>query len=102
MRPRRTKPYSYGRGRTTSSLIGMVGPPAPPRSSGCAQPIANDGYRAYVCTELNSALALIELLDSAQHVDEFDEFEQQYEWVILRVEVAIRHILTLWKARIAQ
>jgi hypothetical protein len=60
--------------------------------------IANDAYRAYVRTELNSALALIELLNAAQHVDEFPEFEQQYDWTILRVEVAIRHILTLWKA----
>lgn len=50
-------------------------------------------------TELNSALALIDLLDAAQHVDAFPEFERQYDWTILRVEVAIRHILTLWKNR---
>lgn len=50
-------------------------------------------------TELNSALALIELLDATQHVDEFPEFGQQYDWTILRVEVAIRHILTIWKSR---
>jgi hypothetical protein len=63
------------------------------------QSIPNDTYRAYVRTELNSALALIELLDATQHVDEFPEFEQQYTWTILRVEVAIRHILTIWKTR---
>ena len=59
--------------------------------------IPNDAYRAYVRTELNSALALIELVDTAQHVDEFPEFEDQYDWIMLRAEVAIRHILALWK-----
>lgn len=57
----------------------------------------DDAYRAYVRTELNSALALIELLDTAQHVDEFPAFEDQYEWIMLRTEVAIRHMLELWK-----
>lgn len=61
--------------------------------------IGNDAHRAYVRTELNSALALIDLLDVTQHVDDFPEFEQQYDWTILRVEVAIRHVLTIWKAR---
>jgi hypothetical protein len=60
--------------------------------------IPNDAYRAYVRTELNSALALIDLLDTAQHVDEFQEFEAQYAWTVLRVEVAIRHMLTIWRA----
>ena len=45
-------------------------------------------------------MALIELLNNTQHADEFPEFEQQYEWIFLRVEVAIRHILTLWKSRL--
>ena len=57
----------------------------------------NDTYRAYVETELKSALALIELLDKAQHVDEFPEFANQYDWIILRAEFAVRHILALWK-----
>jgi hypothetical protein len=61
--------------------------------------IPNEAYRSYVRTELNSAVSLIDLLDTTQHVDEFPEFEQQYAWTILRVEVAIRHILTLWKSR---
>ena len=59
--------------------------------------ISNDAYRAYVRTEMNSALALIKLVDTAQHVDEFPEFEDQYDWIMLRAEVAIRHILALWK-----
>ena len=46
---------------------------------------------------MNSALALIKLVDTAQHVDEFPEFEDQYDWIMLRAEVAIRHILALWK-----
>jgi hypothetical protein len=63
--------------------------------------IPNDAYRAYLRTELNSALALIELLDNTQHVDEFPEFEQQYEWIFLRLEVTVRHLLTLWKASLS-
>lgn len=61
--------------------------------------IPNESYRAYVRTELSSALALIGLLDASQHVDEFPEFQAQYDWTILRVEVAICHILTIWKNR---
>jgi hypothetical protein len=61
--------------------------------------IPSEAYRAFVRTELNSALALIGLFDSAVHVDEFPEFEEQYEYIVLRVEVAIYHILTIWKAR---
>lgn len=61
--------------------------------------IDNDAYREFMRTELESALALISLVDAAQHVDEFPEFEQQYDWTILRVEVAIRHILVLWMTR---
>lgn len=59
--------------------------------------IPNDAYRAFVREELNSALALIELIDMTQHVDDFPEFEQQYNWTMLRAEVAVRHILTIWK-----
>ena len=59
--------------------------------------IPDDAYRAFVRTELASALALIELLDSAQHVDEFPAFEEHYESIILRAEVVLRHVLELWK-----
>lgn len=55
--------------------------------------IDNDAYRAYLQTELNSALALIELLNTSQHADDFPDFEHQYEWIFLRVEVAVRHLL---------
>lgn len=58
-------------------------------------------YRSFVRAELESALALIGIIDTAQHVDEFPEFEQSYNWIFLRVEVAIRFILELWKLRIA-
>ena len=57
----------------------------------------NDTYRAYVRTELDSALALIELVDKAQHVDEFPEFADQYDWIMLRAKFFLRHILALWK-----
>ena len=58
---------------------------------------SNEAYRKYVQTELTSALALIGLIDTAQHVDEFPEFENQYDWIMLRAEVALRHMLALWK-----
>ena len=57
----------------------------------------NDTYRAYVRIELKSALALIELMDTAQHVDEFPEFADQYDWIMLRAKSAVRHMLALWK-----
>ena len=57
----------------------------------------NDAYRAYMRTELESALALIKLVDKAQHVDEFPEFEDQYDWIMLRAKFAVRLILALWK-----
>ena len=59
--------------------------------------IPNDAYRAYVRSELKSALALIDLVDTAQHVDEFPEFADQYDWIMLRAEFTIRHMLALWK-----
>jgi len=61
--------------------------------------LQNDKYRDFVRTELNSALALVGLLDSTQHVDEFPEIEEQFEWTELRAEFALRQILTIWKNR---
>lgn len=63
------------------------------------EPVNNDAYRAVVRTELDATLALIELLDASQHLDEFPEFEDKFSWVVLRVEMAVRHILELWKLR---
>ena len=60
------------------------------------QQIANEGYRKFVKTELDSALVLIDVLDSANHVNEFPEFEESFSWMHLRVKVAIRHILEIW------
>ena len=59
--------------------------------------VPNRAYRAYVQAELKSALAILELLDTAQHVDEFPEFADQYDWIMLRAEVCIRHMVELWK-----
>jgi hypothetical protein len=58
--------------------------------------IPNDHYRAYLRDELDAALALINLLDIAQHVDEFPDIERGYEMIVHRVELAVRHMLTLW------
>ena len=60
------------------------------------QSIQNRGYRKFLKTELDSSLALIDVLDVANHVDEFPEFEQSFSWTHLRVKVAIRHIVELW------
>lgn len=60
------------------------------------QHIANEPYRDYLRAELDVALALISLLDTAQHVDEFPEFADGYDMIVLRAELAVRHILTLW------
>lgn len=60
--------------------------------------IANAEYRKCVKTEVDSVLALIDVLDSANHVDEFPEFEESFSWTVLRVRVAIRHIFTIWKS----
>ena len=59
--------------------------------------VPNHAYRAFVHAELRSALAIIELLDTAQHVDEFPQFTDQYDWIMLRAEVCIRHMIALWK-----
>jgi hypothetical protein len=59
--------------------------------------IPNESYRRYVRTEIESALALIDLLDSAVHVDDFPELEEAFSWTTLRLKVAIRHILTIWQ-----
>jgi hypothetical protein len=52
-----------------------------------------------VRAELESTLALIEIIDAAQHVDEFPEFEDKYNWIFLRVQVVVRLMLELWKLR---
>lgn len=56
-------------------------------------------YRSWVRAELESTLALIEIIDVAQHVDEFPEFEDKYNWIFLRAEVAVHLVLELWKLR---
>jgi hypothetical protein len=52
-----------------------------------------------VRAELDSTLALIDIIDVAAHVDEFPEFEEKYNWIFLRAEVAVRLMLELWKLR---
>lgn len=63
------------------------------------EPVADDSYRAFVRAELDSVLALIDIIDVAQHVDQFPDFEDRYNWVVLRVEMAVRQILELWMLR---
>ena len=58
---------------------------------------SNETYRTFVRTDLESALALIAMLDVSQHRDEFPEFAGDFHWILLRAEVAIRHMLVLWK-----
>ena len=54
-------------------------------------------YRAYVRNEIDSALALIELVDTAQHVDNFPEFAEAYDLILARAAFSVRHMLTVWK-----
>lgn len=61
--------------------------------------LQNDSYREFVRTELSSALTIIGLLDTTQHVDEFPEIEEMFEWTELRAEFGLRQILTIWKNR---
>jgi hypothetical protein len=58
-----------------------------------------DEYRSTVKMELISALHVLKLLNETQHEDDTPEFDQQYDEIVGRVEVAVRHILTIWKAR---
>jgi hypothetical protein len=61
--------------------------------------VPNAEYRSIVKTQMMAALSMIGLLDTSQHEDDSPEFEQQYDEIILRSEIAVRHILTIWKAR---
>ena len=61
--------------------------------------IPNESYRRVLITELDSALALIDLFSTAVHVDDFPEFEEIFSWIHLRMKVAIRHILEIWSRR---
>ena len=58
--------------------------------------IPNESYRKLLLTELDSALTLIDLFNTAVQVDEFPEFEQSFAWAQLRLKVAIRHMLEIW------
>ena len=59
--------------------------------------ISDRAYRDFVRTELESALGLISVVDTAQHVDEFPEFAEQYDWIAARTAVCIRFMLVLWE-----
>ena len=59
--------------------------------------IRQGAYRAYVRNEIDAALALIKLVDTAQHVDEFPEFADQYDLILARAAFCVRHMLVLWK-----
>jgi len=59
--------------------------------------ISDSSYRDFVRTELDSALVLIKVVDTAQHVDEFAEFAEQYDWIAARTAVCVRHMLVLWE-----
>ena len=59
--------------------------------------IPQGAYRAYVRNEIDSALALIDLVDNAQHIDEFPEFAEQYDLILARAAFCVRHMLAVWK-----
>ena len=61
--------------------------------------IPNAAYPESVKAQLTAALAIISLLDESQHENESSDFEEKFEEIFLRAETAIRHIVTIWKAR---
>ena len=61
--------------------------------------IHNEGFRKFVRMELDSALAVLDLLNQAIHVNEFPELEESFTSVSARVRFAIRHLVTLWERR---
>jgi hypothetical protein len=74
-------------------------PTRPTKIAWLCEFVDNDEYRLLVQADVTSALTCLGILDTSQHVDEYPEFEAEYNWILLRVEVAIRHILKIWTAR---
>ena len=62
--------------------------------------IRHEGYRKFVRSELDSALAALDLLNEAIHVDEFPDLEESFTSVSSRVRSAIRHITRLLEQRL--
>ena len=61
--------------------------------------IPNEGYRKFVKADLESALPLIDVFDSAVHVNEFQDFEESFSWAHLRLKVALYRIVKIWQSR---
>ena len=61
--------------------------------------IQDEGYRKFVRMELDSALAVLDLLNQAVHMNEFLELEESFSSVSARARFAIRHIARLWEKR---
>ena len=61
--------------------------------------IQDEGYRKFVRMELDSGLAVLELLNQAVHKNQFPELEESFTSVSARVRFAIRHIARLWERR---
>ena len=43
--------------------------------------------------ELESAILLIDVFDSAIHIDDFPEFDRSFSWMFRRAKFAIRQIV---------
>jgi hypothetical protein len=56
-------------------------------------------YRRLVDTQIRAALKVIAMLNASQHEDDVAEVEEQFDEIMLRAEVAITHILTIYKDR---
>ena len=57
--------------------------------------IRHANYRKFVRLELGSALAVLDLLNEAVHVNEFRELEESFASVSSRVRFAVRQLATL-------
>ena len=61
--------------------------------------IRDERYRKFVRMELDSALAILDMLNRAIHVNEYPELEESFTAVSARVRFVIRHIVTLGQQR---
>jgi hypothetical protein len=95
--PRQTISRCHGRRNNSKPLDDHGHPTRATEAEWLCHFSPDNAYRACVRTEPDSALAQIGLIDTAQHVDEFPEFEDQWDWVMLCAEFGVRHMLALWR-----
>lgn len=74
----------------------IVGPTRSAKIEWLCSGIGNDASRNFVKKDLESALASLAMLDESQHEDDAPLVVESYDLGLLRMDVAIKHILTIW------